>query len=155
MKRTITRAAAAFTLLEVMIAIAFIGIAMIALLSLHHTDLQSVIRGQELTRASMLAQALMTEAEIERVPDLGRSTGDFSHMYPGEYPGYRWVREVEPVPPFPNMCRVDVRVLYGPRFSRSFSLTEYMHNPAPPPMPNQPPMNGANPAQAPPAGTLP
>ncbi|MBI3759086.1 MAG: prepilin-type N-terminal cleavage/methylation domain-containing protein, partial [Deltaproteobacteria bacterium] len=44
----------AFTLLEVMIAVAFIGIAMLALLSLHQSNLQSVIRGQDLTQASML-----------------------------------------------------------------------------------------------------
>ena len=50
------RASRAFTLLEVMIAIAFIGIAMIALMGLHRQDLESVIRAQDLTRAAMLAQ---------------------------------------------------------------------------------------------------
>jgi hypothetical protein len=153
MNRLIMQSRTAFTLLEVMIAVAFIGIALMALLSLHHTDLQSVIRGQELTRASMLAQALMTEAEIERFPPPGQSRGDFSHMYPGEYPGYRWERDVEPVQIFPNLCRVDVRVFYGPRFSRTFSLTEYIHNPIPPPMPNQPQQNAPNPSGAP-AGAL-
>ena len=58
----------AFTLLEVMIAVAFIGIAMLALLSLHQSNLQSVIRGQDLTQASMLAQQLMSTAEVERFP---------------------------------------------------------------------------------------
>jgi hypothetical protein len=144
----VVKCSAAFTLLEVMIAVAFIGIALMALLSLHHTDLQSVIRGQELTRASMLAQALMTEAEMERFPPPGRTAGDFSHMYPGEYLRYRWERDVEPVEVFPNMCRVDVRVLYGPKFSRTFSLTEYLHNPLPPPMPNQPQQNVPNPSGA-------
>ena len=59
---------AGFTLLEVMIAIAVLGIALLALLSLEHQDLQSVIRGQEISRAAMLAQALMTQAELERFP---------------------------------------------------------------------------------------
>jgi type II secretion system protein I len=140
---------AAFTLLEVMIAVAFIGIALLALLSLHHTDLQSVIRAQELTRAAMLAQGLMSEAELERFPAPGQASGDFSHMYPGQYPGYRWQREVEPVPISPYLCRVDIRVLYGPKFSRTFSLTEYMHDPLPPPMPNQPQQNGSGPAGGP------
>jgi type II secretion system protein I len=123
----------AFTLLEVMIAVAFIGIALLALLSLHHTDLQSVIRSQDLTAASMLAQTLMTQAEIERFPPPGRSQGDFSRAYPGVYPNFRWQRTVEPSPLFPDIRRVQVRVLYGPGFRRSFDLTEFMHNPVPPP----------------------
>jgi type II secretory pathway pseudopilin PulG len=154
MNRMVQPSRAAFTLLEVMIAVAFIGIALMALLSLHHTDLQSVIRAQELTRAAMLAQALMTEAELERFPAPDQSGGDFSRMYPGQYPGYRWQRVVAPVDIFPDVCRVDIRVLYGPKFSRTFSLTEYIHNPMPPPMPNQPQQNGGAPAAPPGAGAL-
>jgi type II secretory pathway pseudopilin PulG len=125
--------ARAFTLLEVMIAVAFIGIALLGLLSLHHTDLQSVIRSQNLTAASMLAQTLMTQAELERFPAPGSSQGDFSRAYPGMYPNFRWQRTVEPSPLFPDIRRVEIRVLYGPGFRRSFGLTEFMHNPVPPP----------------------
>ena len=127
--------APAFTLLEVMIAVAFIGIALLALLSLHHTDLQSVIRAQNLTRAAMLAQAVMTEAEMERFPQPGTTSGDFSRMYPGLYPDFRWERQVDQSPLFPEVRRVRVRVLYGPGLHRSFDLTEFMHNPIPPPRP--------------------
>ena len=42
-----TTALAGFTLLEVMIAVGVLGIAMLALLSLHDSNLQSVMRGQE------------------------------------------------------------------------------------------------------------
>ena len=42
--------AAGFTLLEVMIAVAFIGIGMLALLSLHNRNLHTVIGAQELSR---------------------------------------------------------------------------------------------------------
>ena len=137
---------AAFTLLEVMIAVAFIGIALLALLSLHHSNLQSVIRGQDLTRAAMLAQAVMTQAEMERFPSPGTTQGDFSQIYPGQYPNFRWQRSVDPSPLFPDVCRVEVRVLYGPQLRRSFDLIEFMHNPLPPEtaggtggQPNQPP----------------
>src|SRR6266478_9445098 len=80
----------AFTLLEVMIAVAFIGFAMLALLSLHHSGMQSVARTRELTQAAMLAQALMTDAEQPRFPEPGRLTGDFQKMYPGQYSNFRW-----------------------------------------------------------------
>jgi type II secretion system protein I len=124
--------ARAFTLLEVMVAVAFIGIALLALLSLHHSNLGSVIRGQELTRAAMLAQALMTQAEMERFPEQGASRGDFTRMYPGQYPNFRWARTVSDQPPFDDVRRVEVRVYFGPGLHHSFSLTEFMHNPIPP-----------------------
>jgi general secretion pathway protein I len=135
-----------FTLLEVMIAVAFIGIAMLALLSLHQTNLQSVIRAQDLTRASMLAQQLMSTAEVARFPDPGFTHGDFERDYPnGQFDNFHWEREVDPVPQFPDMRRVRVSVLYGHGFSRRFDLFEYLHNPNPPQMPNSPdPNNPAN-----------
>ena len=123
----------AFTLLEVMIAVAFIGVAMLALLSLHHSAMQSVARTRQLTQAAMLAQAVMADAEQTRFPDPGRTTGDFQKMYPGQYRDFRWQRIVEPSLRFPKIRRVRVEVFYGPGFQRAFGLTEFMHNPNPPP----------------------
>src|SRR5690242_16364751 len=99
-------ARAGFTLLEVLIAIA-----VLALLSLEHQDLQSVIRGQEVSRAAMLAQALMTQAELQRFPPLGTSSGDFDRMYSGRYPNFRWTRSVQPSPVFPDLRKVEIHVL--------------------------------------------
>ena len=121
----------AFTLLEVMIAVAFIGFAMLALLSLHHSGMQSVARTRELTQAAMLAQALMTDAEQTRFPEPGRLTGDFQKMYPGQYLNFRWQRIVEQSKEFPDIRRVHITVFYGPEFRRTFVLTEFMHNPLP------------------------
>ena len=121
----------AFTLLEVMIAVAFIGFAMLALLSLHHSGMQSVARARELTQAAMLAQALMTDAEQTRFPEAGRLTGDVQKMYPGQYPNFRWQRIVEQSEEFPDIRRVRITVFYGPEFHRTFVLTEFMHNPLP------------------------
>jgi general secretion pathway protein I len=131
-----------FTLLEVMIAVAFIGIAMLALLSLHQSNLASVIRAQDLTRASMLAQQLMSTAEAERFPVPGQTRGDFSHDYPGQYRNFRWERTVEVLPQFPDVRRVRVSIIYGHRFGRRFNLLEFMHNPSPPQFPGQ--NGGAN-----------
>ena len=121
----------AFTLLEVMFAVAFIGFAMLALLSLHHSAMQSVVRARELTQAAMLAQGLMTDAEQARFPEVGRLGGDFHRMYPGKYAKFRWQRLVEQSQEFPDVRRVRISVFYGPRFRRSFVLTEFMHNPLP------------------------
>lgn len=121
----------AFTLLEVMIAVAFIGFALLALLSLHHSGMQSVARTRELTQAAMLAQALMSDAEEARFPEPGRLVGDFQKMYPGQYPNFRWQRIVEQSQEFQDIRRVHITVFYGPAFRRTFVLTEFMHNPLP------------------------
>jgi type II secretion system protein I len=147
--RTLARAMrAGFTLLEVMIAIAFIGIALTALLALHHSDLQAVIKARDLTRAAMLAQALMSEAELQRFPEPGHSHGDFSRYYPGEYRNFLWQREVVPSPMFPDIERVRISVLYGPRLRERFTVTEFLRNPAPPEG-ESPANGGASPAPTP------
>lgn len=120
-----------FTLLEVMIAVAFIGFAMLALLSLHHSGMQSVARARELTQAAMLAQALMTDAEQTRFPEPGQLTGDFQKMYPGQFVNFRWQRIVEQSWEFPDIRRVRITVFYGPGFRRTFVLIQFMHNPLP------------------------
>jgi type II secretion system protein I len=147
MKRIRATAAAAFTLLEVMVAVAFIGIALVALLALHHTDLQSVIRGQDLTRATMLAQALMSQAELERFPEPGEKRGDFNKIYPGEYPNFRWQRQVDQSTLFPTIERVRISVIYAGG-TRHFNLTEFMHNPTLPSSTITPQSNGQNGNQA-------
>lgn len=141
-KPRLNRPRAAFTLLEVMIAVCFIGIAMLALLSLHHSGMQSVAHGRELTQAAMLAQALMSDAEQARFPEPGQLSGDFQKMYPDQYANFRWQRVVTQATEFPDVRRVRIIVFYGPRFRRSFVLTEFMHNPFP-----QLPAVGGAPAQ--------
>jgi len=121
-----------FTLIEVMLSLAIVATAIVALLGLHHQSLEGVIRGQELTRAAMLAQEVMTLAELERFPALGEKVGDFQQLHPGQYQNFRWDRTVEATELFPDVRKVRVRVLFGSRFSRTFDLVEYMHSPVPP-----------------------
>jgi len=122
----------AFTLLEVMVAIAILGIALLGLLGLQHQSMQSVIRAQQATRASMLAQAVMTEAELERFPDLGLTSGNFESAFPGEFPDFRWQRDVELSGMFPDVRKVRVLIQYGPRWTQNFALVEFLHSPIPP-----------------------
>jgi general secretion pathway protein I len=143
--------AAGFTLLEVMIAVGVLGIAMLALLSLHHTNLQSVIRGKELSTASVLAQGLMTNAEMERVPRIGITSGDFQRLFQGAYRNFKWERDVEASAMFPDIRKVQVTVFYGPRWSHRFALVEYLHDPTPQLLPGQQQV----PTQTPPSGQPP
>ena len=124
--------AAGFTLLEVMLAIAILGTALAGLLGLHHQSMQSVIRAQDFTRASMLAQAVLTEAELERFPDLGHTSGNFEASFPGQFRDFRWERVVEASSTFPDVREVKILVRYGPTLGNSFELVEFLHSPIPP-----------------------
>jgi general secretion pathway protein I len=122
---------AGFTLLEVMVAMAVLGIALLALLTLHHQSLQSVIHSRDIARAGMLCQTIMTQAELEQFPKLGVTRGNFEPYFPGQYRKFRWERAVAESGIFPDVRKVKVTVFYGPKFSRTFSITEYLHNPVP------------------------
>jgi general secretion pathway protein I len=124
--------ASGFTLLEVMIAIAILGAALSGLLGLHHQSMRSVIRAQDFTRASMLAQSVLTEAELERFPELGTTSGDFQAAFPGQFQDYRWLRVVQASANFPDVREVKILVRYGPNLSGSFTLVEFLHSPIPP-----------------------
>jgi|SRR5215469_3787476 len=121
-----------FTLLEVMIAIAILGMGLLALLSLHHQSMQSVIAAQDETRAAMLAQIVMSNAELQRYPDDGTTRGDFHELHQNEYRNYRWQRIVTESGIFPDVRKVRVIIYYGMNSSRSFAISEFLHNPIPP-----------------------
>jgi len=123
--------AAGFTLLEVMVAMAVLGIAMLALLTLHHQSLQSVIHSRDIARAGMLCQTVMTQAELEQWPQVGITRGNFDRLFPGKYQKFRWERDVAESGVFPDVRKVRVIVSYGPKFSKTFSITEFLHNPNP------------------------
>src|SRR5215467_3350046 len=128
------QSAAGFTLLEVMVAMAVLGIALLALLTLHHQSLQSVIHGRDISRAGMLCQTVMTQAEMEQYPQVGITKGNFERFYPGKYKKFRWERYVAESGIFPDVRKVQVVVYYGPKFSKKFAITEFLHNPVPMPV---------------------
>jgi general secretion pathway protein I len=121
-----------FTLLEVMIALAILAIALMPLLALDHQDIQGVIRAQDMSRAAMLAQGLMTQAEIGPFTALANATGNFDQLYPREYPNFRWRQTVTKSGTFPDVDKVSITIFYGPGFDRTFDLVEFLHNPIPP-----------------------
>jgi general secretion pathway protein I len=118
--------ASGFTLLEVLVAVAVLGIALVSLLGLHVRNIDLIDRDQRVTEATLLARGLMTEVETGPFPDLGASDGDFELDYPDRYPDLRWEREVLTTP-VPNVREVRVRVFRGERESGDdVTLTYYM-----------------------------
>ncbi len=118
--------AGGFTLLEVLVAVAVLGLALVSLLGLHVRNIDLIARDQRVTEATLLARALMTEVESGPFPDLGVESGDFELDYPERYPDLRWEREVTPTP-VPNVREVRVRVFRGEEESGDdVTLTYYV-----------------------------
>jgi general secretion pathway protein I len=118
--------ASGFTLLEVLVAVAVLGLALVSLLGLHVRNIDLIDRDQRVTEATLLARGLMTEVETGPFPDLGATDGDFELDYPDRYPELRWEREVLTTP-VPNVREVRVRVFRGERESGDdVTLTYYM-----------------------------
>ena len=115
-----------FTLLEVLVAVAVLGFALVSLLGLHIRNIDLIARDERVTAATLLARALMTEVEIGPFPDLGATDGDFELDYPGRYPDLRWEREVLTTP-VPNVREARVRVFRGEQESGDdVTLTYYV-----------------------------
>jgi len=106
------RAARGFTLLEVLVAVAILGVALVTLLGLHVDNLARLARDQRVSEAALLAQGLMAEVEAGPVPELGVERGDFEERYPERFPGVGWEREVLPTP-LADLQEVRVRVFHG------------------------------------------
>ena len=99
-----------FTLLEVMIALAIVGIALVTLIGLETRTVQLAERQQRVTQATLLAQEKMTEIEIggQTLSGLGGRDGLFEE--PFEL--YRWTVALEPTP-LPSIEMVTVSVAWG------------------------------------------
>ncbi len=87
-----------FTLLEVLVAVAVLGLALVSLLGLHVRNIDLIARDQRITEATLLARGLMAEVDAAPFPDLGVTEGDFEVDYPERYPDLRWEREVVRLP---------------------------------------------------------
>ena len=101
-----------FTLLEIMIALAIIGIAMIALLSLGNSAIGVHSRLQHLTKATLLAQQKMAQSELEARGNGGTKLADGTGTFAEPFADYRWRISTGPTA-LPAVQMVTVTVLWG------------------------------------------
>lgn len=79
-----------FTLLEVMVALALIGIALVAILRSLAMSVDVSNESKNISIATLLAKGKMAELESLGFPDVEEASGDFGE----ESPGFRWERSV-------------------------------------------------------------
>lgn len=80
-----------FTLLEVLVAVAIIGIALVMLLGNVNGNLVMASKTRDLQIASNLAQKKLTEIDLEGYPEVREESGEFE-----EAPGFEWYLTVMP-----------------------------------------------------------
>jgi general secretion pathway protein I len=124
-----------FTLLEVMVALAIIGVALPILLGLRNWDVALRSEAETLTTATLLAQEKLLETEVEGLLPVGEQRGEFTERLPGFHlavaprdraPGFRWTRTVQATP-FDTIREVRIRIAW-PRGEAEAALevTQYV-----------------------------
>ena len=80
-----------FTLLEVMVSVAIIGIALVSLIGSQSQSVSIATTSRFDTTASLLARQKLTELALAGFEDLRSDEGDFGE----DFPGYSWKTEVK------------------------------------------------------------
>jgi general secretion pathway protein I len=113
-----------FTLLEILVAVAILGVALVSLLALHARNLRLFSESQDVTVAGLLASRLAAETQAREFPAVGTESGTFVGLDEepstefGERTGgnlatrFSWRREVESTG-LENLRRVRVAVYAG------------------------------------------
>lgn len=94
--RAKSRGVRAFTLLEVVVALAILGVSLMAVLDINASAVYSHVYAKKLTVATLLARSKMTDLEQKLYdeplsPDDDEDAGDFSAE---GWPGYKWRAKV-------------------------------------------------------------
>lgn len=99
-----------FTLLEVMIALAIVAIALVTLLSLSNRSIMVQERIQKLTRATLLAQQLMSEQEL--VGTESRTWEPQEDVFAEPFSDFRWQISFQDTM-LSSVKQINVTVLWG------------------------------------------
>lgn len=84
-----------FTLLEVLVAVAILGVALVSLLGLHARNLRLIAQTQDLTTAAMLASARVAHLKADGFPELGTTEGNFETDDFPPSQRFRWKTDVQ------------------------------------------------------------
>ena len=95
-----------FTLLEVLISMALIGIALLGIFRLQGQNLGLQSEARFLTVARFLAQERMASIQANKSIESGSNSGDFGESFPG----YSYQEEIENVEDLDNLYKVTVTV---------------------------------------------
>ena len=115
-----------FSLLEIMVALAIIGIALISLLALGNRSLDVNERLQKITVATLLAQQKMTDTEYQASRDGLAGMSEEEGGFKEPYNHFRWQRTINATP-LPAVRMVTITVLWGDaEYNESVDVTSFL-----------------------------
>jgi len=97
-----------FTLLEIMITLAIIGIALVAILRSLGMSMDVSNESRNISIATFLAKGKMAEIESQGFPETGETNGDFGD----ENPGFRWEKSISRIE-IEGLRKIVVNILWG------------------------------------------
>jgi general secretion pathway protein I len=99
-----------FTLLEVMVAVAILGMVLVSLIGLQNRSMQDVVLADHITTATLLAKRKMNENLVTvgtRTVFQQEDEGDFPEE---EFKEYTWKQSISQLQPLENVKITEVRV---------------------------------------------
>ena len=117
----------AFTLIEVLLALAILGIGLVSVLSIFVVGANSVRRSVETTEASFIAQMVLEEFKRIGHQDPNNITNANIPAFPSHYGSYTALANVSAVSGISNIANVDLTVSKGNREIAEFTtyITKY------------------------------
>ena len=93
-----------FTLLEVVISVAIIGVSLMMLLSAVNRNIDIAGKSRDAQIAALLAQQMLTNIELEGFPQVREEEGEFQ-----DNPGFNWFLSV--LPYNLSLVETDIRIV--------------------------------------------
>ena len=106
-KEALNRMERGFTLLEVMVAVAILGMVLVTLLGVKNRSVQDVMVSEHITTATLLAKRKMTEALLTKPLVPKEDEGEFPEE---EFKEYTWKQSISLITPIENVKITEVRV---------------------------------------------
>jgi general secretion pathway protein I len=104
-EHNILKAVCGFTLLEVMIALAFLAIGLVGVFLTQSQSISMATESRFMTTAALLAQSKMADAEMATALSNHSEDGDFGD----DYPQYKWKLEISDTE-FTQFKKIEVTV---------------------------------------------
>ena len=141
-----SKTSAGFTLVEIAIAVAILGLGLATLIALESRYVNNNIRERNMLQAALMGQYIMTMLEVDRkLPDEGTKEGDLADILQDygyfsndermasarekELRGWRYLTAVTKIdlPLMEDVMRkVELSIFWGPSESETFNLTYFI-----------------------------
>lgn len=99
-----------FTLLEVMVAVAILGMVLVTMIGLQNRSMEDVMLADHITTATLLAKRKMNENLVTAGTRTAMQQDDEGEFPEEEFKDYTWKQSISQLQPLENVRIIEVRV---------------------------------------------